>query len=41
MHILGNFEQKPISVIPMNILGVICYRLSQHGWQELANIMGK
>ncbi|RTG90660.1 uncharacterized protein DC041_0005251 [Schistosoma bovis] len=37
--IVGNFEQKPISVIPMNILGVICYRLSQHGWQELANIM--
>ncbi|CAH8458437.1 unnamed protein product [Schistosoma bovis] len=35
----SNFEQKPISVIPMNILGVICYRLSQHGWQELANIM--
>ncbi|VDO76029.1 unnamed protein product [Schistosoma margrebowiei] len=35
----SNFEQKPISVIPTNILGVICYRLSQHGWQELANIM--
>uniref|UniRef100_A0A5K4FBV6 TNFR n=1 Tax=Schistosoma mansoni TaxID=6183 RepID=A0A5K4FBV6_SCHMA len=34
----NNFEQ-PITVIPMNILGVICYRLSQHGWQELASML--
>ncbi|CAH8459456.1 unnamed protein product [Schistosoma rodhaini] len=35
----NNFEQQPITVIPMNILGVICYRLSQHGWQELASML--
>ncbi|CAH8487498.1 unnamed protein product [Heterobilharzia americana] len=28
---------QPLTVIPLNILGVICYRLSQNGWQELAN----
>ncbi|CAH8456359.1 unnamed protein product [Schistosoma turkestanicum] len=36
---LNNFEQLSITAIPMNILGIICYRLSQHGWQELASIM--
>nr|CAH8830650.1 unnamed protein product [Trichobilharzia regenti] len=31
--------EQPLTVVPMNILGVICYRLSQHGWQDLANTM--
>ncbi|TNN08705.1 Tumor necrosis factor receptor superfamily member 16 [Schistosoma japonicum] len=33
-----NYEQ-PVTGIPLNILGVICYRLSQNGWRELASTM--